>query len=231
MTAHFIGFQGHVAASLSKYRYRVLVGIPPTDGRQARFTRMHQCRPFPDLTPEHIRVIRYALTRGLDIPIGNSYIATSDEFALLEEMVRMGLMEFQRAVLRCRVYGATGRAACRVGLYASASRFEAPCAAASAAPPGRTPASPRSPPSLAPVWAVPESPFSAPADSHCRLPAAPSADATHSSSPVPESSLRPHTRAAALQIVPLFVSCPFPNLLIRGCPGGPNQAIKVAQMR
>ncbi len=61
---------------------------------------MHRCRPFPDLTTDHIRIIRHALTLGLDVPIGNQYIADLDEFPLLEEMVQMGLMEFQRKVLR-----------------------------------------------------------------------------------------------------------------------------------
>ncbi len=78
---------------------------------------MHRCRPHTDLTPEHVRIIRDALTKGLDHPIGNTYIATADEFQLLDEMEVMGLMKYQRSVLHFRTYGATGRAAARVGLY------------------------------------------------------------------------------------------------------------------
>jgi len=79
---------------------------------------MHRCRSQSDLSPEHIRVIRHALTWGLDdTPSCNLYVAGSAEFDLLEEMVQMGLMKFQRTALRYRCYSATGRAAARVGLY------------------------------------------------------------------------------------------------------------------
>jgi hypothetical protein len=91
----------------------------PTDSHidLCTLARMHRCRPLPDLTPEHIRVIRHTLTRGLDEPICNSYIASADEFPLLEEMVQMGLKKYQRSVLRYQCYGVTGRGAARVGLY------------------------------------------------------------------------------------------------------------------
>jgi hypothetical protein len=47
---------------------------------------------------------------------GNSYIAGSDEFDLLEEMVDMGFMEYTRTVLQYRCYRVTGRGAQSVGL-------------------------------------------------------------------------------------------------------------------
>src|ERR1035441_2976095 len=58
-------------------------------------------------------------------------------------------------------------------------------------------------------------------ESRSRALAAPSAGARHASWIIPESSLRPRTHAGSLQIVPLFASCPSPNLYIRACTGGP----------
>ena len=51
---------------------------------------------------------------------------------------------------------------------------------------------------------------------------APSVDARHASWPIPGPSLRPHSLAGSLRIVPLCASCPSRNVAIRGCPGGPN---------
>jgi hypothetical protein len=75
---------------------------------------MHRCR---QIAPDHIRILRQAL--GVDCcptPCANYYVAGAEEFDLLEEMIRMGLMKYTRSVLDCRCYAVTDRGARVVGL-------------------------------------------------------------------------------------------------------------------
>ena len=62
-------------------------------------------------------------------------------------------------------------------------------------------------------------------------PAASSSGVPCVSSRVPRSSLQPRSRAGSLRIAPLSFSCPSRHHAIRGCPGGPNQMIKVGPIQ
>src|ERR1035441_830868 len=108
--------------------------------------------------------------------------------------------------------------------HAFASRFDAPCAVVSRAPPDLTPGSDQCAPSPEPASACPDrSPFFE-EGLRWRSPAAPLFGARHAFAPILESSLRSHTLGGVLRIVPLSSSCPSRNLFISG-------AVQVGQIR